>query len=138
LAHGFEEVFHLKGGILKYLETVPEKKSKWQGECFVFDDRVGVKHGLELGEAELCRACRQPLMPADKQRREFIDGIQCHHCAGTDPQKTRRAAERQRQIELAAQKGLAHLGDDAVSAARARNKAKKLKRETDRTRNRPD
>jgi len=134
-AHGFEQVFHLHGGILKYLETVPETESKWHGECFVFDERVGVKHGLEIGTATLCRACRQPLLPADKQRAEFIDGVQCHHCAGTDADKTRRAAERQRQIDIAAQQGLAHLGDAAASAAAARAKAKKKQRAADRKRN---
>jgi UPF0176 protein len=135
LAQGFEEVFHLKGGILNYLETVPEENSTWRGECFVFDERVAVKHGLEQGEAELCRACRQPLMPADRDRPEFIDGVQCHHCAGTDPEKQNRAAARQRQIDLANERGMAHLGDDAQSAAAARAKAKKQRREQDRQRN---
>jgi len=135
LSKGFEEVFHLKGGILKYLEKVPQENSRWQGECFVFDERVSVKHGLEVGEAELCRACRQPLMPADRTHPDFIDGVQCARCAGEGGDKARRAAARQHQIELAAQKGLAHLGDDAQSAALARAKAKKARREADRARN---
>lgn len=134
LAHGFEEVFHLQGGILNYLETMPEDQSTWQGECFVFDERVAVTHGLKQGEAVLCRACRQPLTPADLQRPEFIEGLQCHHCAGEGEEKRRRAAARQKQIQLAAERGVAHIGDDAHSAAVARAKAKKLKRETDRKR----
>lgn len=135
LAKGFEEVYHLHGGILKYLETVPEDQSMWQGECFVFDERVAVKHGLEQGEAVLCRACRQPLTIADRERPEFIENVQCHYCAGESDEKRRRAAARQRQIELANARGVAHIGDDAASAAAARQKAKKQRREADRQRN---
>lgn len=136
LAQGFEEVFHLQGGILKYLETVPEAQSKWNGECFVFDERVAVKHGLQQGEAVLCRACRQPLTIADRARPEFIENVQCHYCAGESDEKRRRAAARQHQIELANARGVAHIGDDAASAATARQKAKKQRREADRQRNR--
>lgn len=135
LAQGFEEVYHLKGGILKYLETVPEGRSLWQGECFVFDERVSVTHGLEKGAAVLCRACRYPLTPADRQHSAFIEGVQCAHCADTDPAKKRRAAERQRQMVIAREKGIAHIGDDAASAAQARNRARKQKRAADRARN---
>ena len=136
LAHGFEEVYHLHGGILKYLETIPADESKWQGECFVFDERVSVGHGLEIGDATLCRACRQPLKPADLEHPDYIEGVQCANCAGAGTEKSRKAAvERHRQMELARERGMAHIGDDAASAARARSKAKKASREADRLRN---
>lgn len=137
LSQGFEEVFHLKGGILKYLETVPEQKSRWNGECFVFDERVAVGHGLKVGEAQLCRACRQPLTPADRARPEFVEGVQCHHCVDSlDEAKRQAAAERQRQIALAKARGEAHLGEDAKAAAERRRLAAKARREADRKRNR--
>jgi UPF0176 protein len=116
LSQGFEEVFHLKGGILKYLETVPEQDSRFAGECFVFDERVSVVHGLQEGEAVLCRACRNPMLPAD------ATGSLCRECADTPPAG---AAERERQMELARARGEAHLGDDVTEVA-ARNKARKL------------
>jgi UPF0176 protein len=116
LSQGFKEVFHLKGGILKYLETVPETESHFAGECFVFDERVSVTHGLHEGEAILCRACREPMMP------EEAVGSLCRECAEAAPEG---AAERERQMEIAHARGEAHLGDDAVEVA-ARNKAKKL------------
>src|SRR5690606_4251422 len=77
---GFGEAFHLKDGILKYLEEVPAAESLWQGECFVFDERVSVAHGLKQGEAELCRACRHPLTAVDRQSPHFEAGISCAHC----------------------------------------------------------
>lgn len=136
LSQGFEEVFHLKGGILRYLENIPAENSKWNGECFVFDERVAVKHGLEVGEAELCRSCRHPLSVADRQRPDFIEGVQCLNCVDVSEDRRARAAERQRQIELAALRGQAHIGDDATSAARARAKLKKAQRDADRKRDR--
>lgn len=134
LAHGFEEVFHLKGGILKYLETVPEAESKWNGECFVFDERVSVGHGLKQGEAQLCRACRHPLMPEELLSKDYIAGVQCPYCKDANTEKKKRAAARQRQIDLAEAKGLHHLGDDAASEAKRLAKQKKNKRERDRER----
>lgn len=80
LAHGFENVYHLKGGILKYLEAIPADESKWKGECFVFDQRVSVKHGLEEGDWKVCHACREPLSSEDTDRPEYENGISCHHC----------------------------------------------------------
>jgi UPF0176 protein len=118
LSQGFKEVFHLKGGILKYLEAVPETESRFNGECFVFDERVSVTHGLKEGEAVLCRACRNPIMPEDAV------GSLCRDCAEAAPAG---AQERERQMELARARGEAHLGDDAAEVA-ARNKAAKLKR----------
>jgi len=137
LSQGFEEVFHLKGGILAYLDAVPESESTWQGECFVFDERVAVTHGLAEGQATLCRACRQPLTPADRLRPEFVDGTSCHHCfAERDADARARAAERQRQIELAQARGEAHIGQDAARAAARRRLETKHRRQADRLRNR--
>jgi UPF0176 protein len=109
---GFEDVFHLKGGILKYLEEVPPEQSLWQGECFVFDERVSVSHGLAEGEAELCRACRHPLTEGERSSPKFVAGISCPHCfdARTDEDR-QRYAERQRQVELAQARGRGpHIG----------------------------
>ncbi|MCR6671907.1 rhodanese-related sulfurtransferase [Devosia ginsengisoli] len=137
LSQGFEEVFHLKGGILKYLETVPESESRFSGECFVFDERVSVTHGLAEGDATLCRACRHPLTSADRAAPDYVEGISCPHCA-EDGARRRAAVERARQMELAARRGEAHLGDAASDIA-ARNKAAKLARRTaDRERARKD
>lgn len=116
LSQGFEEVFHLKGGILKYLEVVPEAESRFSGECFVFDERVAVGHGLEPGTATLCRACRHPLTDADRRHADYREGVSCPHCVD-DAEKHRAAAERQHQMDLARQRGTAHLGDDAAQAA---------------------
>ena len=111
-ALGIDEVFHLKGGILKYLEEVPRAESLWEGECFVFDERVSVSHGLEEGEAELCRACRRPLTPADRGAPEYVAGVSCAHCHGARSEADRaRYAERQRQVELAGRRGAGpHIG----------------------------
>ncbi|GHC64359.1 rhodanese-related sulfurtransferase [Limoniibacter endophyticus] len=108
---GLKEVYHLKGGILKYLEDVPQEESLWQGECFVFDERVSLKHGLETGEATLCRACRHPLMPEEKLSALFVEGISCPHCHDERSEEDRRRfAERQKQVELAEKAGKAHIG----------------------------
>jgi UPF0176 protein len=103
---GFEDVFHLRGGILRYLEEVPAEQSLWQGECFVFDERVSVSHGLVEGEAELCRACRHPLTGQDRLSPKYIAGVSCPHCFETRTDEDRaRYAERQRQVELAQVQG---------------------------------
>ena len=108
---GFEEVFHLKGGILKYLETVSEEDSLWRGECFVFDQRVSVKHGLELGSYELCHGCRQPLSVEDAKDPRFIPGACCPKCHATVTEdQLERFSERQKQMELADHRGEKHLG----------------------------
>jgi len=109
---GHEEVYHLKGGILKYLETVPEPASTWNGECFVFDERVAVGHGLSPGTHALCRACRHPLSPEEMASPEYREGVQCPHCVGRFSDADRaRFAERQRQVELAHRRGERHIGD---------------------------
>ena len=110
-AKGFDEVYHLEGGILKYLETVPEKQSTWQGECFVFDERVSVGHGLRPGAFTLCRSCRDPLSEEDRQSPLYELGVSCAHChdATSDEQKAG-YRERQRQVELAEKRQAAHIG----------------------------
>ncbi len=115
-SEGVEEVFHLKGGILKYLENVPEAESLWEGECFVFDQRVTVKHGLEVGSYDLCHACRRPISDEDKASSQFEKGVQCAACyeERTDEQRER-YRERQRQEEKAAKVGEAHLGAEQKS-----------------------
>lgn len=136
LSQGFEEVFHLKGGILKYLEVVPPEESRFQGECFVFDERVSVGHGLELGTATLCRACRHPLTPADRQHADYVENISCPYCVG-ETDKHQAAAERQRQMALAEARGAAHLGDDAAEAASKARARKKREAEQSRAANKP-
>jgi len=105
-AQGFDEVYHLEGGILKYLETVPEAQSLWQGQCFVFDERVSVGHDLKPGSHGLCRACRQPLDDADLASPLFEAGVSCPKChAATRETQKNSARERQRQWELAKSRG---------------------------------
>ena len=102
LSQGVKDVFHLKGGILKYLEEVPQQESLWQGECFVFDGRVSLTHGLRQGRHGLCHACRRPLAPEDRERPEYEEGVRCHRCAGEHDEADRaRFRERQRQMSLA-------------------------------------
>lgn len=110
-AEGLDEVYHLKGGILKYLETVPAEQSLWQGECFVFDHRVAVTHGLEPGTHALCHACRRPVSEQDRASPLYVPGISCAACHDERSDEQRAAyAERQRQEELAAARGEAHVG----------------------------
>lgn len=111
LGQGVEDVYHLKGGILKYLEEVPQENSTWDGECFVFDARVSVGHGLEEGPHILCYACRRPLMPDDRKHAQFEEGVSCHQCCAdtSDADKTR-FRERQKQIALAKKRGTHHIG----------------------------
>ena len=108
---GVEEVYHLQGGILKYLEEVPQDQSTWQGECFVFDGRVSVGHGLAEGPHILCHACRRPLLPEDRDHPRFEEGVACHHCADQTTEADKdRFRERQRQIALAKARGERHIG----------------------------
>ncbi|XZN96471.1 MAG: rhodanese-related sulfurtransferase [Microcoleus sp.] len=108
---GFDEVYHLEGGILKYLETVPEAESRWEGECFVFDERVTVGHGLKPGDYELCRACRHPISQEDRASELFVLGMSCPHCYGTKTEAQKQSlSERQRQIELAKSGDQKHIG----------------------------
>ncbi len=111
-AEGIDDVAHLKGGILKYLEIVPESQSLWLGECFVFDERVSVGHALAPGMHALCRGCRMPLSPEERASANYIEGVQCEHCMAvrTDDQR-QRYAERHKQVALAERHGIRHVGD---------------------------
>ncbi len=110
-AEGVEQVYHLKGGILAYLEQVPQDRSLWDGECFVFDERVAVKHGLEVGEHVLCRACRMPVSPEAQASADYVEGVSCPACIGTRTEEQRASyAERHRQALLAEKRGEAHVG----------------------------
>lgn len=111
LGEGVEQVFHLKGGILKYLEDVPASRSSWQGECFVFDGRVSVGHGLAPGTHGRCHACGRPVTEADRLAPGFEEGVSCAACVGDyDEARRARFRERQRQIGLADARGVTHLG----------------------------
>jgi len=115
---GFDEVFHLQGGVLKYLEEVPVEKSLWEGECFVFDNRVAVNHSLEKGQYDQCYACRYPITEAEKQSEQFIPGVSCPHCFDkTNEQQIKRFKEREKQVQLAKQRGEEHIGSTAKEAS---------------------
>lgn len=118
-SEGVEAVFHLQGGILKYLEEIPAEQSLWQGECFVFDERVTVGHGLVQGRFGLCRACRRPVSDADRASPLYEEGASCPACHGerNEAQRTR-YRERHRQELLAVQRGVAHVGAEFVPATR--------------------
>lgn len=110
-AEGVEDVFHLDGGILKYLETIPAEESRWNGECFVFDARVAVGHGLAPGSHALCHGCRMPVSPEDRASPLYVEGVSCPACHGTrDAERLAAYAERHRQEQLAAARGEAHVG----------------------------
>ena len=111
LEQGFEQVYHLQGGILKYLEKVPPSESLWEGECFVFDQRISVGHGLKVGDYDQCHGCRHPVSAEDRASIQFIVGVTCPHCFGKQTEEARaRFAERQKQTELARTRGKAHIG----------------------------
>ncbi|MGV6800347.1 MAG: oxygen-dependent tRNA uridine(34) hydroxylase TrhO [bacterium] len=117
LQEGFDEVFHLKGGILKYLEKIPPKDSVWQGECFVFDNRVAVKHGLEEGSYHMCHACRMPISDEDMASPDYRPGVSCPYCIGKySAEDIARFEERQKQIDLAKARGERHIGKKAGPA----------------------
>ena len=130
---GFDEVYHLEGGILQYLEDVPEQESMWQGECFVFDERVTVNHSLEKGEYDQCNACRMPITQEDKLSDKYQHGVSCPHCFDktSDKQKAR-YAERERQIKLAEQRGEVHIGADTAKVIAANRAQKQQHREDQR------
>lgn len=110
-AKGYDEVYHLEGGILKYLETVSPAESLWRGECFVFDERVAVTHGLQRGESRLCRCCRQPFPLSAVESDKFELGVSCPRCFDrTTPEQKNTARERQRQCELAETRNKPHIG----------------------------
>ena len=118
LQQGFDNVHHLQGGILRYLEEMPEQGSSWQGECFVFDQRVSVNHRLEPGRYSLCHACGMPLAPAEQEHPAYRQGVSCPHCIERFSDADRaRFAERQRQMQLARERGQQHIGAQLGAAA---------------------
>jgi UPF0176 protein len=127
---GFENVYHLKGGILKYLEEVPEEESMWQGECFVFDNRVSVGQGLAAGEYDQCHACRIPITEEDKQSPHYEPGVSCPHCHDRySDERKKRFMERERQINLARERGEEHIGGTVADLSQQRRKLKRLQKE---------
>jgi UPF0176 protein len=127
---GYEEVYHLKGGILKYLEEVPQENTLWKGDCFVFDERVTVNHDLERGEYDQCHACRLPITEEEKSDAKYQKGVSCPHCFDkiSDQQKSR-FAERERQVELAKARGEVHIGSDVKSTIESHREQKIKERE---------
>ena len=109
--NGFKNVYHLKGGILKYFESVPEQETMWEGECFVFDDRVSVKHDLSVGTYDMCHGCRMPITSDDKASKNYIRGVACPKCFDktTEEQKSRYMS-RQKQVDLAKARNQKHIG----------------------------
>jgi len=130
---GFEEVYHLKGGILNYLEKVDEKQTLWDGECFVFDERVAVNQSLQKGQYDQCHACRYPITSLEKESEHYVPGVSCPKCYSTlsDAQKAR-FAEREKQVQLAKQRGEAHIGTDSRLAADVHRQQKNLDKERQR------
>ncbi|MEM9026567.1 MAG: rhodanese-related sulfurtransferase [Verrucomicrobiota bacterium] len=111
--NGYQDVYHLDGGILQYLEDMPKEQSKWNGECFVFDNRVAVNHDLEPGSYDMCHACRRPLSREDMESDLFIQGVSCPHCHNQHTDERKKAFEmRQRQVELAKERGTCHIGGE--------------------------
>ena len=129
---GFDEVYHLEGGILKYLEEVPKEQTLWQGECFVFDNRVAVDHDLKRGSYDQCHACRMPITEQEKTLDTYQEGLSCHHCFGmlTEEQK-QRFSQRQKQIELAKARGEEHIGSAAQIDTERRRAEKKARKKRD-------
>ncbi len=122
---GFEDVYHLEGGILKYLEEVKPEQSMWEGECFVFDNRVAVNHDLEKGIYDQCNACRMPITQEEMQSEAYVQGVSCPHCIDkiSDEQR-QRFIERERQVQLAKQRGEAHIGSEVKQVIAQRRKDK--------------
>ncbi|MAY15160.1 MULTISPECIES: oxygen-dependent tRNA uridine(34) hydroxylase TrhO [Oceanospirillaceae] len=132
---GFEEVYHLEGGILKYLEEIPQEESLWEGECFVFDNRVTVNHQLEKGDYDQCHACRRPITEADKEHEHYVPGVSCHHCHDEfDDAQRERFRQRELQMQLARQRGEEHLGNDLASVIEKRRQEKLALKEQQRKR----
>lgn len=112
LQQGFDQVFHLKGGILKYIEEVPVEESLWEGECFVFDNRVAVNHKLEQGQYDQCHGCRHPLSVADRESNKYLAGVHCPHCYDSlTADQLERFGERHKQVQLAKQRNQQHIGN---------------------------
>lgn len=123
---GFENVFHLEGGILKYLEEVDKEETLWEGECFVFDNRVAVDHDLKKGQYDQCHACRMPITEEEMQHEKYEKGVSCPHCYDKQtPEQRRRYIERERQVQLAKARGEKHIGSEVITAITKRRQWKK-------------
>lgn len=130
---GFEEVYHLEGGILKYLEEVPETESLWQGDCFVFDNRVAVNHRLEKSIYDQCYACRLPITEDDKLSDKYEAGVSCPHCFGSHSEsQLERFREREKQVQLSKQRQESHLGTEARETTFSKRRAKAEQRKAQR------
>jgi UPF0176 protein len=130
---GFEEVYHLQGGILKYLEDVPAEESLWEGECFVFDERVTVNHALEKGHYDQCHACRRPITEEEMASPQYQRGVSCPHCYDkTSAEQKQRFAEREKQIQLAKARGESHIGMETQLYAEQHRQQKQRRKEEDR------
>ncbi len=127
---GFDEVYHLQGGILNYLEQVPQEQTLWQGECFVFDNRVAVDHDLKRGSYDQCHACRMPITEQEKTLETYREGLSCHHCFGTvSEEQKQRFAQRQKQVQLAKARGEDHIGSAAQRDTERRRAEKKARKQ---------
>ena len=134
---GFDEVYHLRGGILKYLATVPKADSMWQGECFVFDERVSVNQQLHRGSYELCRACRMPVSEEEQKNVDYVPGVSCPHCIELKSEEDRiRFREREKQMNLASQRGEIHIGAETSKLRRVKRAQKEVERLKQRERDR--
>ena len=130
---GFKEVYHLEGGILKYLEEVPQENTLWEGECFVFDNRVTVNHRLEKGSYDQCHACRMPITQLDMASEQYQRGISCPHCYDEHNEEQRsRYAERERQVQLAKARGESHIGESMAQTIVRRRREKLAAKATQR------
>jgi UPF0176 protein len=128
-SQGFDEVYHLEGGILKYLESIAAEDSTWEGECFVFDERVAVDHQLNKGHYDQCNACRMPITAADQQSTDYVHGVSCPHCIHlTTEEQRERYAERQKQVDLAKARGEQHIGSDVSELNEKRRAEKKARK----------
>lgn len=133
---GFEEVYHLEGGILKYLEEVPEEESMWEGDCYVFDGRVAVNHQLEKSGYDVCNACRLPITEEDKQSADFEKGVSCPKCIDKHtPEQKQRFREREKQVQLSSARGETHVGGDAAQLIEQRKQQKLEKKAQQRANN---
>ena len=133
---GFDEVYHLEGGILKYLEEVPKEDTMWEGECFVFDNRVAVNHDLEKGQYDQCHACRYPITEEEKISIHYQQGVSCHHCIDNYSDEQReRFQQRELQMQLAKKRGEVHLGGDVQESVEKHRQDKLRFREEQRSKN---
>ncbi|MDC0602052.1 rhodanese-related sulfurtransferase [Aliiglaciecola sp.] len=126
---GFEEVYHLEGGILKYLEDVPTEDTMWEGDCFVFDNRVAVDHDLQKSHYDACYACRLPITEQDKQSDDYEPGVSCPKCIGThSEEQIARFREREKQVNLAKARNEEHVGSEARKVTKKRRQEKAAER----------